>query len=195
MSKNESLLKKEFKQSDVQRVRNIVNKDYNAKTKAQTGYSKASKRYKEGDVWEENGKKWTIKNGIKQNVTKLDAAKAAVKIPLACPKCGGPMKHHLAKKMYRIHGFCFDPCTVEYEASLRKAGLYEAYEKRMIQGNMKQFIDDIDQWAASQISADTTFVTEQGHVEDWKGDTTQADQEMLKNIKAYTDQLRKFVDS
>ena len=30
---NESKLKKEFKQSDVQRVRNIVNKDFTSKTK------------------------------------------------------------------------------------------------------------------------------------------------------------------
>jgi ssDNA-binding Zn-finger/Zn-ribbon topoisomerase 1 len=62
----------------------------------------------------------------KQNITKLDAAKKALQMPLKCPKCGGPMKHHLAQKMYKIHGFCFDPCTVEYEAELRKAGLYES---------------------------------------------------------------------
>ena len=72
---NESLLKKEFKKSDVERVRNLVNKDYTSKTKAQSGYKKISKRYKEGDVWEDGGKQWTIKNGIKQNITKLDSAK------------------------------------------------------------------------------------------------------------------------
>ena len=33
---NESKLKKEFKESDVQRVRNIVNKDFTSKTKNQT---------------------------------------------------------------------------------------------------------------------------------------------------------------
>ena len=77
----DSLLKKEFKQSDVQRVRNLVNKDFTSKTKIQSGYAKTSKRYKEGDIWEEQGKKWTIKNGIKQNVTKLDKAKKAVRIP------------------------------------------------------------------------------------------------------------------
>ena len=66
----DSVLKKEFKQSDVQRVRNIVNKDFTAKTKSQTGYQKKFTRHTEGDVWEENGKSWTIKNGIKQNITK-----------------------------------------------------------------------------------------------------------------------------
>ena len=135
MSK-ESLLKKEFKESDLQRARNLVNKDFTSKTKSQTGYQKTYNFYEEGDIWEENGKTWTIKNGLKQNITKLDSAKKAARIPLSCPKCGGPLRHRLAKKMYNIHGFCFDPCTVEYEASLRKAGLYEQYEKRMMQNNM-----------------------------------------------------------
>src|SRR5210317_1786340 len=108
---SDSYLKKEFKESDVQRVRNIVNKDYTAKTKSQTGYQKAYKSRKEGDIWEESDKTRTIKNGIRQNITKLDAAKKAARVPLACPKCNGSMKHHLAKKMYNIHGFCFE-CTV-----------------------------------------------------------------------------------
>ena len=75
LNNNESLLKKEFRQSDVERVRNLVNKDYTRKTKLQVGYQKKFTRHKEGDVWEENGKKWTIKNGIKQNITKLDKVK------------------------------------------------------------------------------------------------------------------------
>ena len=100
----DSVLKKEFKQEDVQRVRNLVNKDYTAKTKQQSGYKKTSQRYKEGDEWEENGKRWTIKNGIKQSITKLDAAKKALRLPLRCPNCGGPMKHRLAKKMSNVHG-------------------------------------------------------------------------------------------
>ena len=157
---NESLLKKEFKQSDVQRVRNLVNKDYTASTKSQTGYQKAYQRHGEGDIWEESGKTWTIKNGLKQNITKLDAAKKAVRIPLTCPKCGGPMKHSLAKKMYNIHGFCFDPCTVNMEADLRKAGLYEAYEKKMMQGNIKAFASDIETWALDMVNTEDTFVTE-----------------------------------
>ena len=114
----ESLLKKEFKSKDVERVRNLVNKDFSAKTVSGVGYEKTQQFHQEGDIWQENGRTWTIKNGIKQNITKLDAAKKAMQIPLTCPKCGGSMKHHLAQKMYKIHGSCFDPCTVEYEAEL-----------------------------------------------------------------------------
>lgn len=192
MSK-ESLLKKEFKQSDVQRARNLVNKDFTAKTREQVGYQKAYKRYEEGDIWEEGGKTWTIKNGIKQNVTRLDAAKKAIRIPLRCPKCGGPMKHWLAQKMYRIHGFCFDPCTVEHEASLRKAGLYEQYEKRMMQGNMKAFAKDIEEWVLDYVSQQESFVTEDGVVEDWDNNSTHNDK-ILENLKEYLSIINKHME-
>ena len=190
---NESLLKKEFKQSDVQRVRNLVNKDFTASTKQQSGYKKVNQRHKEGDLWEENGKTWTIKNGLKQNVTKLDSAKKALQVPLRCPKCGGPMEHWLAKKMYKIHGFCFDPCTVEYEAELRKAGLFQQYEKRMMQGNMKAFLSDMEQWAMDFINQSDTFVTEQGDVEDWNVNDTRKKQ-LLENLKTYKDHLSEHIE-
>ena len=185
---NESLLKKEFKNSDVQRVRNLVNKDFTSKTKSQTGYKKTSQRHKEGDIWEDGGKQWTIKDGIKQNVTKLDSAKKAIRLPLRCPKCGGPMKHWLAKKMYKIHGFCFDPCTVEMEADLRKAGLYKQYEERMMQGNMKAFANDIEQWAIDFINAKDSFVTEAGDIEDWTSNSSK-NKEVMLNVKQYLTHL------
>lgn len=189
----DSVLKKEFKQEDVQRVRNLVNKDYTAKTKQQSGYKKASQRYKEGDEWEECGKRWTIKNGIKQSITKLDAAKKALRIPLRCPNCGGPMKHRLAKKMYKIHGFCFDPCTVEMEAKLKDAGLYEQYEKRMMQGNMKVFIKDIESWVENLINtSQNSFVTEQGDIENWKSSNSKQ-KELLENVKEYTKRLQEHI--
>jgi len=192
MSK-ESLLKKEFKQSDVQRVRNLVNKDFTAKTSVKSGYNTVRTARKEGDVWEEDGRKWTIKNGIRQNITKLDGVKDLNRVPLRCPKCGGSMKHWLAKKMYRIHGFCFDPCTVEYEAELRKAGLYEQYEKRMIEGNMKAFVRDLEQWAFDYISSTDSFVTEEGDVEEWKSDTSKQKLKVLKNIKEFTEVVNSHI--
>lgn len=189
---NENVLKKEFKHSDVQRVRNLVNKDFTAKTKLQSGYQKKHTRYKEGDTWEEKGKTWTIKNGVKQNITKLDSFKKSVRVPFKCPKCGGSMKHHLAKKMYKIHGFCFDPCTVEMEADLRKAGLFEAYEKKMMQGNIKNFAKDIEQWVMDYVFRENTFVTEQGDVEDWKSNTNH-DKKILENLKIYLDNLKEHI--
>jgi|TARA_R100000027_G_scaffold15894_3_gene11311 hypothetical protein len=180
----DNVLKKEFKKSDVERIRNLVKKDYSGSTKSQSGYKKSFKKYQEGDIWEENGKQWTIKNGIKQNITKLDSAKKAIRVPLKCPKCGGSMKHWLNKKMYKIHGFCFDPCTVKMEGQLRKAGLYEQYEKRMMQGNIKAFINDIDNWSKELVNSNMTFVTEDGVIEDWNSNTMK-DQKFMSNLKEY----------
>ena len=190
---NESLLKKEFKQSDVQRVRNLVNKDFTASTKSQTGYQKAHERHEEGDIWEEKGREWTIKNGLKQNVTRLDAAKKAVRVPLSCPKCNGSMKHHLAQKMYKIHGFCFE-CTVDYEAELQKAGLYEQYEKQMMTGNIAGFIKNIEACVFESLNEDNSFVTEDGVVEDWGKTSSSYKEKIMKDLQGYVKLLRKHIE-
>ena len=57
-------LKKEFSPEDLQRARNIITGQTGNRTKVQSGYEKKQIEYKEGDVWEENGKKWTIKDGL-----------------------------------------------------------------------------------------------------------------------------------
>lgn len=188
----ESVLKKEFNTRDVERIRNLVKKDYSSKTRVSVGFDKVHQVHKEGDQWEEGGKLWTIRNGVKQNITKLDNAKQALRVPLACPKCRGTMKHRLSKKMYNIHGVCFN-CTVEHEAELKKAGLYEQYEKRLMQGNMRAFIEDIEQWAAANIGVGDTFVTEAGDIEDWKSNQ-EATQKMYKNVHDYVAQLRKHLE-
>jgi hypothetical protein len=72
----ESVLKKEFKEKDVQRLRNIIQGKEDERTTTSIGYTKKEEFHAEGDVWEEDGREWTIKNGIKQNITKLDKAKA-----------------------------------------------------------------------------------------------------------------------
>lgn len=189
---NESLLKKEFKESDVQRARNLVNKNFTGKTKIQTGYQKSHKTRKEGDVWEENGKQWTIKNGLRQNVTKLDSVKNSIKIPLTCPKCKGTMKHHLSKKMYKIHGFCFD-CTINMEAELRKVGLYDEYEKKMMSGNIAGVLKDIESWVMESLQDNISMVTEQGDAEEWADISNSNKEKILQNLKEYTQILRQHI--
>jgi hypothetical protein len=188
----ESLLKKEFKSRDVNRARNLVNKDFSAKTVDGVGYQKAHEVRNEGDIWEENGRTWTIKDGLKQNITKLDAAKKALQTPLTCPKCGGTMNYHLSQKMYKIHRMCFD-CVINYEAELRKAGLYDAYEKAMIQGSLRAFLVDVEQYILDSINSVDTFVTEQGDIEDWKGNKTKTDNELSEHLKDYLQHARKHL--
>ena len=126
MSK-ETTLKKEFSERDLQRIRNLATKKVNDKTVTSVGYSKAEEFHEEGDVWEENGRTWTIKNGIKRTVRKTDAHT----VPFLCPKCSKPMKHQFDKRMYAIHQMCLH-CTTEMESELKMQGKYEEYEQDMI---------------------------------------------------------------
>ena len=62
----DNVLRKEFSKKDVQRARNLVQGKAGDRTTEGIGYSKKDMFYKEGDIWEENGRKWTIKEGIKK---------------------------------------------------------------------------------------------------------------------------------
>ena len=112
--KNDSVLKKEFKQRDVERLRNLVKGKYGERTTMGTGYNKAKEFHDEGDIWEEDGRQWTIKNGLKQNITKLDKAKEGIVLPLFCSTCSSAMKPHLDKKWFVMYGHCFN-CQVDAE--------------------------------------------------------------------------------
>ena len=186
-------LKKEFDSKAVNRVRNLVNKDFTKRTAVGTGYDKRREKHSEGDVWEEDGRTWTIKNGVKQNITRLDSAKKLAEVPLTCPKCEGPMKHHLSKKMYKIHGFCFD-CTIKMETSLRVAGLYEQYEKQMMQGNMKAWAQGLEQWVDDQITDSMSHVTEDGTIEDWQNNSAKQKAQLMKNVNEYLEHLKKHME-
>ena len=81
--KNDSVLKKEFKHRDVERLRNLVQGKYGDKTTMGTGYSKAKEFHNEGDIWEEDGRTWTIKNGLKQKEQSVAAYTYDYKSPKA----------------------------------------------------------------------------------------------------------------
>jgi len=174
-----SVLKREFKEKDVNRIRNLVNKKHNDKTGISVGYDKKYSKYSEGDVWEENGKKWTIKNGIKQNVTKLDALKKSILFPLACPCCSKQMDENLDKKFYNFHGKCFN-CVVQYETQLKIEGKYEEYEKNILNKNINSYVGEIQDFIDNLSNENNSeFVTEYGEVEKWDGGDTEQIKEKL----------------
>tara|TARA_B100000963_G_scaffold69630_2_gene57999 strand:- start:13422 stop:14003 length:582 start_codon:yes stop_codon:yes gene_type:complete len=188
-------LKKEFNKSDVQRIRNIVNKDFTSKTKFQSGYKKSQGFHEEGDVWEENGKKWTIKNGIKQNVTKLDEVKKSIRTPLCCPKCGGSMSYYLSKQIYKIHKMCMN-CFLDYEDVLKKNGLLKKNILNQRKANLKFFIRELEQ-SLTLVSNDTNvndFVTEAGDVEDWKVNKSSVNKKEIEKITEYLEHLKSMLD-
>ena len=192
---SENNLKKEFSKRDVQRMRNIITGNAGDATGVQVGYSKQSQDYQEGDIWEENGKRWTIKNGIKQTVTKFDKLKQLFTFPLTCPECSKPMKdYEINRKMYNIHNKCFD-CVVAYETELKRQGKFEEYAKNLIGGGVKQYIKDLeDALIDFNSEVDDQFVTEQGDIETWKGKGVDKEK-FTKEIQEHIQELKDTIGS
>jgi len=169
MDKKDNVLKKEFKQKDVQRLRNLLTKKYGDKTTVGIGYTKQQEFHKEGDIWEEDDRKWTIKNGIKQNITKMDEAKKVHLMPLFCPSCNQIMKTHRDKNYYTIHRKCLN-CVVDFETELRRIGAWEEYQSKIHNQEIDSFITEFKGWVEDNLTeSNQGFVSEDGHVEKWNG--------------------------
>ena len=155
--------------NNIKRVRNILSGDYTGKTLTSIGYKKKDEKYVEGDVWEENGKKWTIKNGIKRNITKLDNVRHVVRMPLTCPSCHNIMRKRLDKKMWNLRGKCFD-CVIIEDTEKIKDGSFKKYEKEVISKNMNSYLNQVKDFFEDYLDKldSKHFVTEQGDIEDWQ---------------------------
>ena len=185
------MLKKEFKRKDVNRARNLITGKVNAATGTQIGYNKKQVEHKEGDVWTENKKTWTIKNGIKQTVSKLDSIKKEVFMPLCCPNCGKVMKGQLDKPNYRIHKKCHD-CVVEFEHKLRIKGTYNEYIKHLKIRNSLDIVDEMESYLLDAINTSNSgHVSEDGVVERWIGGVDKV--ELTKQVKEASDTRRKHL--
>ena len=163
------MLNKEFKRKDVERMRNLIKGKTGESSEVQVGYTTKKIDHKEGDVWTEGGKDWTIKDGIKQTATKLDKVKKEAILPLFCPSCGSIMKKRNDVKMYNIHKKCFD-CVIGMEHKLKIEGKYEQYERDMLANNAEDYINDLESYLLEVLnSSNDQFVSERGEVERWKG--------------------------
>ena len=166
---SENVLKKDFKQKDIQRIRNLVQNKHGERTTTGVGYEKQKDFHEEGDVWEVDGRQWTIKNGIKQNITKLDKAKKEVTLPLFCPCCSNLMKNKYDKLFYIQYKRCFN-CQIDFETELRVLGLWGEYEKNIINSDIEHVITDYSVWMDEVINgSNESFITEAGDVEKWVG--------------------------
>jgi hypothetical protein len=184
----ENTLKKEFNPRDVQRMRNIITGKTGDRTQIQGGWEKNTQEHREGDIWEENNKTWTIKNGIKMTVTKLDKIKDLVLIPLCCPECGNVMKiNEYNKKMWGIHKKCFD-CVIKMESEIKRQGKWDEYSSNIMNRNKNAELDDLEAALEQWVDQQDSFVSEQGEVEKWGGGDKKA---IYKQVKAELVELRK----
>ena len=186
------MLKKEFKQKDVNRARNLIMGKTDASTSTQIGYSTKQKDYKEGDVWTEGRKTWTIKNGIKQTISKLDKIKKEVFMPLCCPECGNVMKKRLDKPHYRINKKCYD-CVIDFEGKLIVRGEYEDYKNKLKGKNSIDILNELESTLLSAVNiSNSNFVSEDSVVEKWVGGIDK--EKFTEEIKTAAKAKRKYIN-
>ena len=163
------MLKKEFKRKDVERMRNLITGNADSSSETQIGYKKKIIERKEGDIWTENKKTWTIKNGIKQTISKLDSVRKEVFMPLCCPECNKVMKKRLDKPNYRIHKKCHD-CVVLFEHKLQIKGQLVDYKNSLQAKNSVSYINELESYLLDAVNTSTSgYVTENGEIEKWAG--------------------------
>jgi hypothetical protein len=188
---SDNVLKKEFKEKDVQRLRNLMQGKYGEKTTVGTGYTKQKEFHDEGDVWEEDGRQWTIKNGVKQNITKLDSAKESIHLPLFCPCCSNLMKPHLDKLFYIQYRRCFN-CQVDFETDLKLKGLLEEYAKFISNSDIDGITQEFNIWIDEEINnSNESYITEAGDVERWVGSAKKKLLENKEETIKYLQNLKK----
>ena len=188
------MLNKEFKRKDVERMRNLIKGKTGESAELQVGYRAKKVDHKEGDIWEEEGKKWTIKDGIKQTYTKLDKIKKEAILPLFCPECGSLMKKRIDAKMYKIHQKCSN-CVAKAETQLKIEGKFKDYERNIITTNAESYLDDLETYLIEAINeSNTQYVSEKGEVERWKGgvDKEKFVSEMKENFKGFRKQVKEY---
>ena len=185
-------LNKEFKKTDVNRMRNLIRGKVGASSNTQIGYNTKQEDHKEGDVWVENKKTWTIKNGIKQTISKLDKIKKEAFMPLCCPECNNVMKKRLDKPNYNIHKKCFD-CVVDFEHKLKIKGKYNDYIKKLKAKNSLDIVDEMESYLLDAINTSNKgFVSEDGVVERWVGGVNKV--ELTKQVKEAVNTRRTHIE-
>lgn len=160
------------------------------------GSNLSSKPHKEGEVWTEQGKTWTIQNGIKRTVNALDTARKQQLIPLSCPECGGTMKGPVNQIMWNIHHTCVN-CVVQKEHQILTNGDWEAYQKDKVLANANAFCSDMEGALQDYLTSSVSQarVTEDGLVERWKDPDKKRLQQLVdeevRQLKDKIDQYEK----
>jgi hypothetical protein len=190
MAGKDTVLKKEFQEKDLQRLRNLVQGKTGERTSTTSGYVQKRVERREGEVWEEDGRKWELKGGVKQNISKLQELRKVNTFPIFCPKCKKKMDEKYDKPLYKIHQHCFE-CQLQFEKELKLSGKYEEYKNQVHNSEIDGMIGKYEDWVEDLINGSNDgFVTEQGDVERWsktnyKQILSQKDQvlETLKKLK------------
>lgn len=165
---SDNVLKKQFAEKDIQRIRNLVKGKSGDRITHGIGYEKDSEDHIEGDIWEEDNRKWTIKDGIKQNITKLDKFKKS-SVPFFCPSCSGIMDSQLDSHYFKSYGSCLN-CRAEFETKLKIEGKWEEYLRETFNAEIDKYIEEYKIFHKEQLNeSNLGTVAENGDIETWVG--------------------------
>ena len=188
---SDNVLKKQFAEKDIQRIRNLVKGKNGERITHGVGYTKETQDYIEGDIWSEDGRTWTIKDGVKQNITKLDKFKK-VSVPLFCPTCKNVMDKQLDTHYFKSYGCCVD-CRASFETKLKIEGKWEDYVKDTYNKEIDSLIENYKIYFKEQLEeSNMGTVTENGEVEKWVGGINkERAEESLQQAIEYLQSLKK----
>jgi len=189
---SDSVLKKQFQQRDVERLRNLVKGKHGSRTTTGIGYNgEIQSEHKEGDIWQQSGRTWTIKNGIKENITKLDNFKKA-SIPLFCPKCKTIMDAQLDPYYFKAYGECIG-CRAKTETQLKISGEWINHINETFNAEIDTQIEEYKGYFESTLSqGNEGYISENGEIQQWSGgiDKEKA-QKTLDEVIFYFNSLKK----
>jgi hypothetical protein len=148
----------------------------------------------EGDIWKDgDGKEWTVRNGVIQNITKLDSAK----MPWFCPSCDKIMNHRLDTRYWRMRGKCMD-CVISDETKIRAEGSWAEYEQEIMRNN---YVDSLKEYIAylvdlkETIAAPEVLLADDTNIlmtEKWHVDIDKVKNDIQADIDYHAELLRKF---
>lgn len=150
------------------------------------GYTKTEQERVEGEQFEEGGKTWVIKNGIKTSVSKLKQARQFGQMPLTCPNCGQRMEDNTQNmKSWLLRGYCFN-CLIKHDNDLVVNGQFKQFEREEMIKNVKAYTESMKQELQEYIKdyKSKKYITEDGDIEEWSSDP-----EMEVKINQYCDVL------
>ena len=141
------------------------------------GYEKVEDTTKRevGEKWTDaDGKEWEQREGYKVAVSQMDDVRDYLKKLTTCKnsQCKTATYSKADKKLIVRAGYCIN-CNIEFEAKLKKEGVYPFYEDYKITCNKIGWLRDYKQKmedSLKYITKDYQMVYENGQIENWKWD-------------------------
>jgi len=161
-------LKKEFSKEQIQRMRNLITGKYGDKVTNQIETKTYKDKHLEGDIWEEDGSVWTIKDGIRETVNPYDEIYKSLMIPLTCPKCNTIMNKRLDKVYYPIYENCFN-CEVDKRDELEKEGKLEEYLKPKKDDFLDKSFEEFESFIRNKVATEINDAAENGDEQNYEG--------------------------